>query len=387
MKNLLVTTMTTALMLCTGAAAIAQETTAAAATIAIMNIDAKGMEYDGVTIAYVVRLEVDKTQKFTVIDKYEMADVFKGAAFTIDNCFSKTCLVNAGKLLNADKILSGDITRFGEKIVVTLRLVDVQSETIERSDATEYLNVKDEMQRMIEISVKRLLQIEPDPLTVSQLIDYDVPVASPKTTLRLNGPRMGASITTGETGARLRASKDDGGFDMYRTTFQFGYQQEVQYLSAGDFQALIEFVGLVGGLENGRFVPSLTMLNGFRWGRQGWEFGFGPTLRFVRKAEGFFDEEGLIGPQGEWHLANDWASNAPEDDNGDLMKNPYSLVNRLDSRGLVYGSTGLIIAAGRTFRSGYLNVPVNLYISPRKDGWIYGFSFGFNVNKKPSAEG
>lgn len=355
-------------------------------TIGVLNVDAKGVIYDASTIGYILRLEVDKTGVFNVIDKYEMVDVFKKEQFNFDNCFSRSCLVTAGKLLNADKIVSGDIERFGEKIIIALRLVDVSSGVVEKSDATEYLNMQPELQKMIEISVKKLLGIQPDPLMVNQLMNYDMPISSPKTTLRLNGPRMGASFTTGESGKRLRDPKSTGGFDMYQGTFQFGYQQEVQYLSAGDFQALIEFIGLVGGLESGRFVPSFAFLNGFRWGKSGWEIGFGPNIRFVKKADGFFDNDGLVGAKGDWHLEDDWFNGGIKDSIGLPAPNPYPLISRLDSRGNTKASTGLIIAAGRTFKSGYLNVPVNLYVSPRKDGWIFGFSFGFNVSKKPKSE-
>jgi len=358
-----------------------QETTKP--TIAIMNMDAQGLDYDSATIAFIVRLEVDKTEVYSVIDKYEMADVFKAADYNVQSCFSRSCLVNAGKLLNADKMLSGDIARFGEKIIITLRLIDVKTETIERSDASEYLNIQVELQKMIEISVKKLFNIEPDPLTVSQLINYDVPVASPQTTLRLNGPRMGIAYTMGETGDRLMASKDEGGFDMYRAMFQFGYQKEVQYLSSGDFQALIEFVGQIGGLENGRFIPSLSLLNGFRWGKSGWEFGVGPNFKLIQRADGFFDKNGLIGEKGAWHLHDDWFNAHEPDDAGTRPLNPYPVISRLDSRGKPEVTTGLIVAAGRTFKSGYLNVPFNLWTSPRKDGWIVGFSVGFNVSRKP----
>ncbi|MFM9985422.1 MAG: hypothetical protein ACKVOK_09350 [Flavobacteriales bacterium] len=362
-------------------AVIAQETPKA--TLAVMNLDAQGLNIDPATISYIVRLEVDKTDVYTVIDKYEMADVFKGAAQSVEACFSRTCLINAGKLLNADKILCGDITQFESKIIISLRLIDVKTGVEENSESNEFLNIQKEMQKMIEISVKKLFGIAPDPLMVNQLINYDVPVSSPQTTLSLNGPRMGATYTLGETGNRMTASAEDGGFDMYRTSFQFGYQKEVQYLSAGNFQALIEVVGQVSGLENGRFIPSLTVLNGFRWGNSGWEVGFGPTFRFVRKADGFFDTDGILGEKGAWHLEDAWQDSLMTDQGVQHSLNPYRIVSRLDSRGQVKGSTGLVLAVGRTFKSGYLNVPFNVWVSPRKDGTIVGFSFGFNVSRKP----
>ena len=43
----------------------------------------------------------------------------------------------------------------------------------------------------------------------------------------------------------------------------------------------------------------------------------------------------------------------------------------------------LIVAIGKTFKSGYLNIPVNLYYSPKKGGSIIGLTFGFNIAKKP----
>lgn len=352
-------------------------------TLAVMNLDAQGLSIDPSTISYIVRLEVDKTNVYSLIDKYEMADVFKAASQNVESCFSRTCLINAGKLLNADKVLCGDITQFGSKIIVSLRLIDVKTETVENSNSNEFLNIPKEMQKMIEISVKKLFGITPDPLMVNQLINYDVPVSSPQTTLNLNGPRMGATYAFGETGDRMIASAEDGGFDMYRTSFQFGYQKEVQYLSAGNFQALIEAVGQVSGLENGRFIPSFTLLNGFRWGNSGWEVGFGPSLRFVKKANGFFDTEGILGEKGAWHLEEAWQEQVMSQEGNEEYTNPYRIISRLDSRGVVKGSTGLVLALGRTFKSGYLNIPLNVWLSPRKDGTIAGFSFGFNVSRKP----
>ncbi len=154
---------------------------------------------------------------------------------------------------------------------------------------------------------------------------------------------------------------------MYPITSMFGYQYEVQYLSSGEFQALIEFVGAVNGLESGTFAPSLTFLNGFRFNNSGWEIGIGPVFRGIKKAQGYYDNNG------DWHLQ----SEKPEFSN-------YEIVEEIDHRGVTKLSTGLIVAVGKTIRSGYLNIPINLYVSPRKDGTVVGLSFGFNVARMPS---
>ena len=164
---------------------------------------------------------------------------------------------------------------------------------------------------------------------------------------------------------------------MYPAMFNFGWQQEWQYLSSGSFQALIEGVFLLGGLESGKMIPSLSILNGFRVGKSGWEFAFGPSFRVIKKANGFFGDGQHGTVDGKWYCE--------EDQEYFTYYNPafYSTEERLDSRGDNTLSTSLILAAGKTFKSGYLNIPVNVYVSPRKEGTIVGFSFGFNVYRKP----
>jgi hypothetical protein len=355
-------------------------------TVAVLNIDSKGVIQDAATLGYMVRLELEKTNAYNVMDKYDVTDVVKRTSIDVNNCYGKTCLVDAGRKLGVEKMLTGSVERFGEKIVITLKLIDVKSEVVEKSNTTEYLNLQPEMQKMTEISVKRLFGIDPDQNMVNLLVYYDTPIASPKTQLKLNGPRMGFSVTTGEAGKRLQDSKNIGGFDMYPATFQFGYQQEFQYLSAGNFQALVEFVPLIGGLESGQFIPSLTMLNGFRWSKSGWEFGFGPSFRLIKKADGFYDDQGYLGETGKWHLEEEYVSGNFLDTSNTPLNNPYPIVSRLDSRGTPQLSTGLLFAFGKTFKSGYLNMPFNAYVSPRKEGWIIGASFGFNIYKKPKVQ-
>jgi TolB-like protein len=353
-------------------------------SLAIFSVDAKGIIQDAVSMGYLLRLEVEKTKQYNVVDRYEMEDGLKKNQIDPKSCFSKTCLVNAGSLLNVEKVMSGTVERFGEKIVVSLRLFDVASGNLEKSDATEYQNLQPEIQKMIEISVHKLLGLKYDETAFNMLVNYDRPIVTPTTTLNLNGPRMGASITLGDAGARLMAPKSKGGFDMFPVTSQFGWQHEFQYMSAGNFQALIECIFLVGGLENGKFIPSFSFLNGFRNSATGIEFAFGPTFRLIQKANGFYDTENMMdGGKGEWYMQNQWNV---KDSNGIMVMNPYQIESRLDSRGDVKLSTGLVIAVGKTFKSGYLNIPVNAYCSPRKDGWIVGTSVGFNISKKPKVQ-
>ena len=337
-------------------------------TLAILSIDTKGISTDAVTIRNMVQLEVEKSNIYSVIDRYDIEDILRNQYDDFATCYGKTCLVSIGKTLKADKMLTGNIERFGQKLVITFRLIDVKSETIETVEAGEFLNLEEEIQKMIRISINNLLNIENDQNLVNLLVDYDAPISSPKTMLKLNGPRMGVSFTTGLAGERLQAPEAEGGYDMFPVITQFGYQWETQYLSAGNFQALIEFIGMIGGLESGKIIPSIAIMNGFRSSSNGWEFAFGPVFKIVQTADGYYDAAE------NWHLENEW--------NPDAGTNPYVIQELPDNRGDFNFKTNLIIGIGRTFKSGYLNIPVNLYVIPNKKGTVIGTSMGFNINKK-----
>ena len=235
---------------------------------AVLGIDSKGLINNSESVSYMVRLELEKTNIYTVMDKYDVAELVQKNEIDQATCFGKTCVVAAGKVLGADKMLTGSVERFGEKIVISLKIIDVKTEIVEKQNAIEYQNLQPELQRMIAISVQKLVGITTDQNIVNLLVNYDAPIVSPQTQIKLSGPRMGASMTFGDNADVLRAPERQGGFNMYPVNFQIGWQFEKQYISAGDFQALVEFIPMVGGLESGRFIPSVTFLNGFRMGKK-----------------------------------------------------------------------------------------------------------------------
>ncbi len=349
------------------------------ASAAVLSVESKGLINNSESVSYMVRLELEKANVYTIMDKYDMAELVKKNSIDLTTCYGKSCVIAAGKAFGVQKMIGGNIERFGEKIVITLKVFDVKTELVEKQNTTEYQNLQPELQRMIAISVQKLIGKTPDQNIVDLLVNYDGPIASPQTQIKLSGPRMGASMTFGDAAKVLGEAKRNGGFNMYPVNFQIGWQFEKQYISAGNFQALVEFIPTIGGLESGSFIPSTTFLNGFRMGKAGWEIAFGPNLKIVKKADGFFDEGNALNEGvGKWYLEDSW-------DASKLGKNPNTIENRLDSRGEAQLSTSLFIGIGRTFKSGYLNIPVNLYVLPRKEGSIAGFSFGFNIYKKPKS--
>jgi len=91
--------------------------------------------------------------------------------------------------------------------------------------------------------------------------------------IHLNGPRLGMTLLTGGV-----ARKADDRLSLNPFLTQFGWQFETRiFRMPNGTSGLFEFVPLIGGLEQGKFVPSLNALVGIR-GPKGFEFGLGPNL-------------------------------------------------------------------------------------------------------------
>lgn len=138
--------------------------------------------------------------------------------------------------------------------------------------------------------------------------------------LNRSGPRFGVTWMSGSIVDSLRSKYD---IDVAPVITQFGWQYERQFASLENGPvALNEWILLVGGLDQGVFLPSLTWIVGVRTPNN-FEFGVGPNLT----------------PAG----------------------------------------VALAISMGMTFRAGALAVPVNVAVVPSKYGVRSSILTGFNL--------
>jgi hypothetical protein len=339
-------------------------------TAGVLNIYSSGLGLTDVQMGNLLRSEIEKLDTFDVIDKFDIDYLLKEKNLSAD-CKNKLCLIEIGQTIKADKMFSGSVELIGQQIVITLRLIDVNSGSVEKTQVCEFLNLPLEIKNMLNIAVSEMFGKKVDEALKTNLakkFNYDNAINNP-TVDRLNcsGPRMGVVFITGKAAEIIKAPKTKGGFDSYPVMFQFGYQWEKQYLNEGNFQALFEFIPIITGLEQGMFVPSFTLLNGVRDNKNGWEFAFGPTLTISRGADGYYEN-------GNWHLLYE--------KNNDSIPVQHETTTRMDSRGHVRITSGFVFAFGKTIKSGNLNLPMNIFINPSKDGMRFGISFGYNAKKK-----
>jgi len=129
------------------------------------------------------------------------------------------------------------------------------------------------------------------------------------TPLKMSGFRIGVSVLGGTKAAELKSVLRDSRASPVVT--QFGWQYEFRFPAGeGGVAAIVEIIGLVGGLNQGLFIPSINLPIGIR-SASGFEVGAGPHFSL-----------------------------------GGLGKSPKL-------------ASGFVVAGGLTRRVGKLNIPLN----------------------------
>jgi len=102
----------------------------------------------------------------------------------------------------------------------------------------------------------------------------------------LAGPRIGvAFITASPTSAFINGDfelfdghiSDLDGYSKGTMTTLYGWQFESRFADGGDVTGIVEWIVLAGGMERGKFLPSVSSMVGARTS-SGLEFAIGPNL-------------------------------------------------------------------------------------------------------------
>ena len=141
-------------------------------------------------------------------------------------------------------------------------------------------------------------------------------------TADLSGPRFGLTLLADGVVKKL----EERNIKVGPHISQFGWQFEKQFYTRDSGVTMVtEWVGLVGGLEQSVVLPSLSWMVGVRT-RDGAEFGIGPNIT----------------PAG----------------------------------------TAMVFATGMTFRTGALNIPVNVAVVPSRAGTRVSLLSGFSLRRR-----
>jgi hypothetical protein len=371
-------------------------------SIAVTNPNVNLINSKPDVIAKMIRLELNKLNKFYVMDEFDMSDVVNSNEKFKTNCFGMSCLTELGKALKVNYIVGGSYDLLEQKIAISLKIIDVESGQVYKSAIREFDNQQGELQRMSEVMLREMFGLPVEKELIDRLTYKNEPITSNNVgTISNNGPRVGVACMVGSMYEFATRKSVYGGMDIFPVVSMIGYQEEIQYVGTEKFSALLEGIINISGLEQGKFIPSISILNGFRFGKRGWEFAFGPAFGIKRSSFGFVDVDNKFGNDQRYFSESDWNQYAYEEyadqslypqyfDQFGYFKTPtpaevsnnpdYNFDKRHgDMNGSVGLNTMFVIAFGRTFRAGSLNLPVNVFYSSQRNGGMVGINVGFNV--------
>jgi len=103
------------------------------------------------------RTSFSQTKKYVVLERNEMDQILKAQDFSLtDVCNSSECAVQLGKLLAAEKIVSGDIGKVGATYTISVRLIDVTTGGIEETVNQEYKGKSDGLLGAFDIVAQKI---------------------------------------------------------------------------------------------------------------------------------------------------------------------------------------------------------------------------------------
>ncbi len=127
--------------------------------IAVLSLEAKGDA--GKEIATVLsdslRRALVDTNRFSVVERANMDAILKEQGFSLQDCTSSECIVKVGKLLSAEKIVTGSIGKLGQTYSVEIRLTNVETGQIEKTATERCPCAEDDLFKAIDYVAKRLV--------------------------------------------------------------------------------------------------------------------------------------------------------------------------------------------------------------------------------------
>lgn len=129
-------------------------------TIAVVDFEGNGIsQSEARIITNRLTSELIKRNTFIVLERAQMDEILKEQGFQQSGCVSSECLVEVGKLLGMQFMLTGSVGRFGNLNIIELRIVDIETGKIVKSATYDFEGEKELLLSSgIRISLTQLLQ-------------------------------------------------------------------------------------------------------------------------------------------------------------------------------------------------------------------------------------
>lgn len=120
-----------------------------------------------------LRNEIFRIGTFRVLERSMMENILREQDFQLTGCTSDECLVEVGKLIGAQQIIGGSITKLDEFFIISSRLIDVESgellQVADHNQAGSFIDLLDVGARSIAKAITRR-SISPE---TEQIVVFD----------------------------------------------------------------------------------------------------------------------------------------------------------------------------------------------------------------------
>jgi TolB-like protein len=105
-------------------------------TIAVLSFEAKNVgQATAEAVSDIISTELFNTKRFRVIERQAINKVISELQFQMTGVTDMSQAVEIGKMLNAEKVVVGTVSRFGERtIIINIKLVDVKTGNLELAE-------------------------------------------------------------------------------------------------------------------------------------------------------------------------------------------------------------------------------------------------------------
>ena len=125
-------------------------------SLAVLNFDIVGKSLTKQQFISITRTEIAKLDTFQVLDKYTVQEVLEENPVNLEKCYGVKCLTKIGKQLNVKYVVAGTAELITDKVIITLRLIDMDKEKVIKTSYSEFIWSEINSQRLIQMAVFKL---------------------------------------------------------------------------------------------------------------------------------------------------------------------------------------------------------------------------------------
>ena len=171
-----------------------------AETLAVLDFTTEAVsEVEMKAIVEFLSAELFKTGKYTVIDVSQRETILKEMEFSMQGCSDDSCALEIGKLLSAEMIVTGNLSKVGSRYLMSVKMLETETsktmgtangkftdldELIDGLETISYsLAGMEEQVKIAETEPEKVPAVQPEPAVAEETVE---PSAGPEETVTEN---------------------------------------------------------------------------------------------------------------------------------------------------------------------------------------------------------